>query len=328
MKNALTRRELLAAGGAAALALSGARALATPLSPPASSAVGPATHTNTGITVPKPMATRPIPRSGEKLPCIGLGTWQSFDIKPEDDPSRRAVLEVLFAAGGTVIDSSPMYGRSEATVGRLLTAMGAQQKPFRATKVWTSGKESGVREMTRSLERMTVPQGRPFALMQVHNLQDVATHIPTLKAWKAEGRIRYIGVTHYMQSSFQALERWITKERLDFIQLPYSIAYRHAETRLLDAAKDTGTAVLVNRPFEAGELFRQVRGRPLPGWAKEIGAASWAQVFLKWLLGHPAVICPIPGTSKAKHMRDNAAAGVGPLPDAKLRERIAAEVLA
>ncbi len=322
MKDGLTRRELLAAGGAAALALAGAKALAKPLSPPAA--------------VPKPvpsrpvttkMATRPIPRSGEALPCIGLGTWQSFDILPKHDASRRAVLEALFEAGGSVIDSSPMYGRSEATVGRLLTAMGAKDKPFRASKVWTSGKDAGVRQMARSLTRMTVSEARPFALMQVHNLLDTEVHLPTLKAWKAEGRIRYIGVTHYMSSSFPELERWITKERLDVIQLPYSIAYRHAEKRLLDAAKDTGTAVLVNRPFDAGELFRLVRGRSLPSWAAEIGAASWAQVFLKWLLAHPAVTCPIPGTSKAKHMRDNAAAGVGPLPDAKLRERIAREVL-
>ncbi len=267
------------------------------------------------------MATRPIPKSGEALPVVGLGTWQTFDISKGEEAraQRREVLRLLFDAGGKVIDSSPMYGRSEGVVGDLLAEMGAHDRAFLATKVWTRGREEGIRQMERSLVRFRAER---IDLMQIHNLVDWKTHLKTLREWKAEGRIRYLGITHYTSSALDGLAEIIEREPIDFVQLAYSLNVRAAEERVLPLAADKGVAVLVNRPYEAGSLFRGVRGRDLPGWAAEIDCASWGQVFLKFILSNPAVTCVIPGTSKPKHMADNAGAGRGRLPDAAERQRI------
>jgi aryl-alcohol dehydrogenase-like predicted oxidoreductase len=267
------------------------------------------------------MHTRPIPRSDEPLPVVGIGTWQTFDIsetRPELD-RRKEVLSVLFEAGGRVIDSSPMYGRAEAVVGSLLSEMQAHDKAFLATKVWTAGEAAGVRQMTASAAKL---QG-PIDLMQVHNLVDWRTHLRTLRAWKDEQRIRYIGLTHYTVPALDELAAIVATERIDFLQFPYSIGVRAAEARLLPLAAESGVAVLVNRPFDSGALFRKVRGRPLPEWAAEIDCTSWAQLFLKFILGHPAVTSVIPGTAKPGHIRDNIAAGMGRLPGDAERERLA-----
>jgi len=266
------------------------------------------------------MTTRAIPSSGERIPVIGLGTWQTFDVDGTPAPLRE-VMRSFAAAGGRVIDSSPMYGRAEEVVGALVADLDVQM--FLATKVWTRGRAEGIAELERSMQRMRTDR---LDLVQVHNLLDVETHLPTLREWKAAGRIRYLGITHYQSSAFADMERLLRSEALDFVQLPYSVGVREAEKRLLPAAADTGAAVLVMRPFEEGALFRRVRGRPLPQWAAEIDCTSWAQVFLKWILGHPAVTCPIPATSDPEHLHDNVAAGRGRVPDETLRRRIVAEL--
>jgi aryl-alcohol dehydrogenase-like predicted oxidoreductase len=271
------------------------------------------------------MRTRPIPRSGEQVPVIGMGTWQTFDVGASA-AERAPLVEVLrrfFAAGGRVIDSSPMYGRAEEVCGDLLAELGELDAPFRATKVWITGKQLGLDQMKRSLRRMRAEPPRKMDLLQVHNLLDWRTHLPVLREWKAAGAIRYLGITHYDPGHFDEMERMLRSEALDFIQLPYSVVERGAEQRLLPAAADTGTAVLVMTPFSSGGLFRQVKGKPLPGLAAELECQSWAQLFLKFLLGHPAVTCPIPATSNPEHMADNVRAGFGPLPDEKQREQIA-----
>lgn len=271
------------------------------------------------------MLTRPIPKSGERLPVIGLGTWQTFDVgaaRSERAPLGE-VLRRFFAAGGRLIDSSPMYGRAEEVVGDVLADLGAAAaaRPFRATKVWITGKREGIDQMQRSLRRMRAER---MDLMQVHNLQDWKTHLPVLREWKREGKIRYLGVTHYDHGAFPELERLMKTEELDFVQLPYSAVDRAAEQRLLPTALDTRTAVLVMTPFESGGLFRQMKGKPLPSFAADLECQSWAQLFLKFLLGHPAVTCPLPATSNPEHVADNVRAGFGPLPDDALREKIAA----
>jgi len=271
------------------------------------------------------MQMRPIPRTGELVPVIGLGTWQTFDVgatRDERAPLAR-VLEGFLAAGGRVVDSSPMYGRAEAVTGDLLGELGASPRPFLATKVWTRGRATGIAEMERSMKRMRTGV---MDLMQIHNLLDWETHLPVLREWKERGLVRYIGITHYARSAFAELERLLRTESLDFVQLPYSLGDREAEKRLLPAARDTGTAVLVMRPFEEGALFRRVRGKALPAWASEIGCASWAAFFLKFILGHPAVTCPIPATSDPAHLEDNVAAGEGPVPDEAIRQKMIAHV--
>jgi aryl-alcohol dehydrogenase-like predicted oxidoreductase len=269
------------------------------------------------------MLTRAIPRTGEQLPVIGLGTWQTFDVgsaKSERAPLDE-VLTKLLAAGARVIDSSPMYGRAEEVTGDELAAIAPQAKPFLATKVWTSGKREGQTQIARSMQRMRT---KTLDLLQVHNLLDVHTHLPVLRDLKAAGTIRYLGVTHYQHGAFDQIEKLMKTEKLDFIQIPYSFVDRAVEQRILPAAQDTGTAVLVMTPFESGGLFKQVKGKPLPAWASELDCASWAQFFLKFLLGHPAVNCPIPATSNPAHVADNVGAGLGRLPDAKQRARMAA----
>jgi aryl-alcohol dehydrogenase-like predicted oxidoreductase len=299
----ISRRELLAAGAALALLRRGHAA--------------PAKATK--------MLTRDIPKTREPLPVIGLGTWQTFDVdasEAEKQP-RVELLRRFFAAGGRVIDSSPMYGASEERVGDFLAPLGGTVRPFLATKVWTQGKRAGIDQMTRSLRRMRT---KTMDLMQVHNLLDADTHLATLREWKAAGRIRYLGVTHYLTSTFPEIERRLEQDALDFIQIPYSVVRREAEARLLPAAAAHGVAVLVMRPFEEGALFQRVRGKPVPAWAADIDCTSWAQIFLKWILAHPAVTCPIPATSKPDHLSDNVRAGMGRLPDANLRAKIQAAI--
>lgn len=269
------------------------------------------------------MHTRAIPSSGEPLPVVGVGTWQTFDAGSGDAERAplKETLQVLFAAGGSVIDSSPMYGRSEAVAGDLLAALHAHDRAFVATKVWTRGREEGIAQMRRSMQLL---RDRRIELMQVHNLVDWRTQLDTLRAWKAEGIIRYLGITHYTSSAYDELEAIMRSEKLDFVQLNYSLADRAAERRLLPLAADRGIAILVNQPFGGGGLLRGLADVPLPQWAGEIGCTSWAQVLLKYVLGHAAVTCVIPGTSKPAHMADNCRAGMGALPDDAMRRKMAA----
>ena len=261
------------------------------------------------------MNTRPIPSTREALPVIGCGTWIGFDQRPGTEEYKRlpGVLDALFAAGGTVIDSSPMYGRSEETTGELLAAAGQRDKAFLATKVWTSGREAGLAQMEQSFARLRTQR---IDLMQVHNLVDWRIHLATLRGWKDKGRVRYIGITHYTASAYGEVEAVLKAEKLDFLQINYSLDAREAQQRLLPLAAERGVAVIVNLPFGGGGLLRRLRDKPLPPWAVEIGCTSWAQVLLKFVLSHPAVTCVIPGTSRAEHMADNAAAGSGTFPDA------------
>jgi diketogulonate reductase-like aldo/keto reductase len=266
------------------------------------------------------MAKR-VPSSGEELPAIGIGTWQTFDVRgSEARAGLREVLKSFSEAGGRVVDSSPMYGAAEAVVGELSAELGLREQLFMATKVWTRGREEGVRQMESSFRRMRVER---MDLMQVHNLVDVETHTKTLEDWKAKRRVRYIGITHYTASAYAEVERWLKSGRYDFLQINYSLAERDSERRLLPMAAERKLAVIANRPFAEGALFGRVKGKALPGWAAELGIASWAQYFLKWIVSHPAVTCAIPGTGKPEHIRDNVAAGFGALPDAAVRKRMA-----
>jgi aryl-alcohol dehydrogenase-like predicted oxidoreductase len=263
------------------------------------------------------MRTRPIPRTGEQLPAIGMGTWRTFDVGEGDRAPLREVLRRLFDAGGRVIDSSPMYGRAEQVVGELLPP---SPRPFFATKVWTSGRDAGIRQMRQSIKLLRTDR---IDLMQIHNLVDWRTHLATLRAWKDEGRIRYLGVTHYTPAAHDQLEAVMRAEKLDFVQLNYALDDRAAERRLLPLAAERGIAVIVNQPFGSGALLRRLSGRPLPAWATDIGATSWAQLLLKFVLSHPAVTCVIPGTGKPEHMKDNVQAGFGAVPDRAFWSRVA-----
>jgi diketogulonate reductase-like aldo/keto reductase len=271
------------------------------------------------------MLTRPIPRSGEALPVLGLGTFRAFDTSLTAAPIREALAQVirqLVVAGGSMIDSSPMYGRSEAVVGDLLDGEKLRDKVFIATKVWTRGKREGIAAMENSLRLL---HAESIALMQVHNLVDTDTHLATLRDWKAEGRIRYIGITHYTATAFDALKKTIsTHGDIDFCQFPYSLIERAAEKDLLSFCADKGVATLINRPFGQDELFAKVADRALPDWAREINCTSWAQIALKYLIADSRVTNIIPATSKPHHMLDNLKAVDGPLPDAALRKRMAA----
>jgi diketogulonate reductase-like aldo/keto reductase len=268
-----------------------------------------------------PMLTRTIGSSGEKLPVIGLGTWQTFDVGQsggERTPLAQ-VLSLLVKSGGKVVDSSPMYGRSEEVIGDLANTLQLGGKLFLATKVWTRGRQAGIDSMERSFARFKTER---IDLMQVHNLVDVSTQLTTMREWKAQGRLRYIGVTHYNESAFPELEKVLRSEKVDFVQINYSIAEREAEQRILPLAEERGIAVIINRPFGGGDLFRRVRSKPLPAWAAEFDCNSWAQFLLKWIVAHAAVTCAIPATNNPEHLRDNVGGGVGRLPDAKMRQRM------
>ena len=287
--------------------------------------------TGSGIVNAAPgdkLLMRRIPSSGETIPAIGLGTSGPFEVG-SDEAARaplREVLQGFFAGGGTLIDTSPMYSTAEAVLGDLLSA-DQQAKAFIATKVWTPGsgghgEQKGIEQMQRSSKLL---RHKAIDLMQVHNLVDLDVHLKTLGRWKAEGKVRYVGVTHYTTSSYPDLIAIIEREKLDFVQFNYSVTTREAEKRLLPLCADKGVAVLVNRAFEDGNLFTQVQGRALPAWAAEFGAKSWAQVFLKFVLAHPAVTCVIPATGKIRNLLDNLGAATGALPDAKQRAQIIAE---
>ena len=282
------------------------------------------------VMPPAPAAEAPlkraIPKTGELLHAIGLGTWQTFDVVG-DAAGRAAAREVLarfVKAGGQLVDSSPMYGSSESVVGDLAADLGAETSLFFATKVWTNGREAAMRQMEESMRRMRTltPQPRAMDLMQVHNLTDVNTQLKTLREWKEQGRIRYLGITHYHEGAYTELERLIKSEQLDFAQFNYNVVTTAAEARLLPICAEYKTAVIVNRPFEEGELFRRVKGRELPRWAQEFDCKSWAQFFLKFILSHPAVTCAIPATRNPDYLVDNMGAALGRLPDAAMRRRM------
>lgn len=263
-------------------------------------------------------AARAFPQMQVKLPKIGLGTWQTFDVG-NDSAARATLREVLKLLDGNVVDSSPMYGTSESVAGDLIAGLAMRERLFIATKVWTSGREEGIEQMETSFQRLRV---KVMDLMQVHNLVDVATHTKTLQDWKQKGRVRHIGITHYTASAYGEVERTLKAAPYDFLQINYSLAERDVEAKLLPLAKDKGVNVIINRPFAGSALFRRTKGKPLPPWAAELGIASWAQYFLKWIVSHPAVTCAIPGTARPEHMRDNLAGGQGPMPDAAARRKM------
>jgi diketogulonate reductase-like aldo/keto reductase len=268
------------------------------------------------------MLTRPIPSTGEMMPVIGLGTWRAFDVETDATAGRplREVLRLFLDAGGRIIDSSPMYGRAEAVTGDLLAELAARPRAFLATKVWTTGRERGIEQTQRSAQLL---RADVIDLMQIHNLVDWRTHLATLRRMKEEGRIRYIGITHYTTGALSELARILADEPgIDFVQLGYSLATRAAESQILPVAASRGVAVIANQPLERGDIFRRVRGRALPDWAGEFDCASWAQLFLKYILAEPAVTCVIPATGSPAHMKDDLAAGFGRLPDARQRQQI------
>lgn len=272
------------------------------------------------------MLMRAIPSSGETLPVIGMGTWQTFDVG-NDRAARvplRAVLDEFVVLGGAMVDSSPMYGSAEQVVGDLAAELYLRPKLFIATKVWTTGMREGISQMNDSMRKL---RAAPIDLMQVHNLVDVDTHLDTLDEWKRQKRVRYTGVTHYTKSAHAAVARVLEARPVDFVQINYSVAEREAEKRVFPVARDRGVAVIVNRPFASGALLHRLASKPVPSWAAEIDCDSWAQLLLKFVVSHPDVTCVIPATSDLGHLRDNVRAGEWRIPDAELRERIAREAL-
>ena len=261
------------------------------------------------------MHTRPIPSTGEPLPVIGCGTYMGFDRAPGSAEFAQlpGVLTALFDAGGSVVDSSPMYGKAEAAAGQVLAQLNARPRAFVATKVWTSGRAAGIRQMEDSMRLLRVDT---IDLMQVHNLVDWSVHLATLREWKDNGRVRYIGITHYTSSHYAQVEEVLRREKLDFLQINYSAQEREAEQRLLPLAAERGVAVLANRPFGGGGLLRRLRAKPLPAWAAAIECTTWSQLLLKFALSDPAVTCAIPGSGSPDHMAQNVQAGTGTLPPA------------
>lgn len=266
------------------------------------------------------MSTKAIPATGEALPVIGLGTYIAFDVgnAPGVIAERTEIVNALLDGGGKVIDSSPMYNRAEAVLGEILSQSGRRDDCFLATKVWTDGRAAGEQQMQRSADRMRTGC---IDLMQVHNRRDLDTHWPTIRAAQEAGVIRYSGVTDYRESAAPAMLSIMRSVRPEFIQINYSLGERGAEDEVLPMAADLGVAVLINRPFMAGALFRAVGDRALPPWAREF-ADSWGQFFLKFIVSHPAVTCVIPATSKLRHLLDNVGAGIGQMPDAATRQRM------
>lgn len=270
------------------------------------------------------LLARPIPATGERVPVVGLGTWQVFDVAPgsAEFAAARETLAAFAAGGGTVVDSSPMYGRSESVLGELMAEAGLRERLFVATKVWTRGRREGELQMRDSMASLRVSR---LDLMQVHNLVDTDLHLATLAGWRKEGRVRLLGITHYHAGAHRDLEAALRKHRVDAVQVNYSLAEPEAGARLLGACRDAGAAVIVNRPFAEGALFGRVRGKALPAWVRaELGIDSWAQFFLKWILGAPEVTVAIPGTRNPRHVADNLGAARAPLPDAAQRERMRA----
>jgi diketogulonate reductase-like aldo/keto reductase len=271
--------------------------------------------------------TKPIPSSGERLPVVGLGTWITFNVG--DDAELRdecvAVMKAFFAAGGGLIDSSPMYGSSQPVIGYGLSKLGIPSRLFSADKVWIASRSRGADQIEQSRKYWGI---RRFDLLQVHNLLSWEDHLPALLAMKAEGRLRYVGITTSEGRRHDEVERIMARHPIDFVQLTYNVVDREAEERILPMAQDRGIAVIANRPFRQGALIRSVGRHPLPSWAGEIGAASWAQCILKFIVSHPAVTCTIPATTRVAHVKENLAAAAGSLPDATMRRRMATYVAA
>jgi len=267
------------------------------------------------------MLQRSIPSSGEMLPVIGIGTWKCFDTSNTGSyPALTSVLQTMHANEGRMIDTSPMYGMAEKVIGDLTEGMKEGEDFFYATKVWTTGRLEGIAQMESSFQKL---KRKSIALMQIHNLTDWKTHLPVLRDWKAEGKIKYIGITHYTDAMHEVLEKVFRDEKeIDFVQFNYSVDARHAEKRLLPAAADCGVATIINRPFGEGKLFQKINGKPLPDWATEAGISGWSSFFLQFILSHPAVTCVIPATSDASHAQDNFSAG-NHLPDENTRLRMA-----
>ncbi|WP_445178832.1 aldo/keto reductase [Pseudomonas sp. McL0111] len=302
------RRLLTLAAGASAL-FTFNRALAIATSP--------------GISGGQTMQTRAIPSSAEALPLVGLGTYRGFDVAPGEPAYKQLsdVLDELFKKGGKVVDSSPMYGRAEESLGELLSIHEPRSPAFLATKVWTRGREEGIAQMEQSFRLLRTDC---IDLMQIHNLLDWQTHLPTLREWKAQGRIRYIGITHYTPSAYDEVEAVLKAEQLDFLQINYALDDRGVEKRILPLCRERGVAVICNRPFGGGGLLARLKGKPLPGWVSDVQVNSWPQLALKFLLAHSAVTCVIPGTGNPRYMADNAGAGFGPmLTDAQRQQLIA-----
>ncbi|WP_223502973.1 aldo/keto reductase [Pseudomonas sp. BF-R-24] len=269
----------------------------------------------------KTMQTRAIPSSNESLPIVGLGTYRGFDVEPSAYKDLPAVLDALFEKGGKLIDSSPMYGRAEQTTGDLLSIHEPRSPAFLATKVWTRGREEGIAQMEQSFALLQTDR---IDLMQIHNLLDWRTHLPTLRHWKEAGRIRYIGITHYTASAYEEVEAVLKAEPVDFLQINYALDDRGVEKRLLPLCRERGVAVICNRPFGGGGLLAKLKDKPLPGWAAQVGVKSWPQLALKYLLSHSAVTCVIPGTGNPRYMAENVRAGFGPmLTDAQRQQLIA-----
>ena len=265
---------------------------------------------------------RSVPSTSEKLPVIGLGSAVTFDVRP-GSPQLKPLGEVLalfVKHGGKVIDSSPMYGNAESVIGDLAGKSHLRNSLFIATKVWTKGQQEGIAQMERSLERF---QTRTIDLMQVHNLADVETQMRSLREWKAKGRIRYTGITYSEDRGFSEVERNMRVQKPDFVQINYSLVDRGAAQRILPLAQELRMAVIINRPFGGGGVLQSLANKPVPAWTAEFDCHSWAQFLLKWIVAHPAVACVIPATNNPQHLEDNMAAGVGRLPDAKTRERMA-----
>jgi len=273
---------------------------------------------------PAPRA-RAIPSSGELLPVVGLGTWQTFDVggSSAERTPLEATLGLFARRGGRLVDSSPMYGRSESVVGEIAAKRGLAPTLFFATKVWTTGRRAGIAQIEASQRALGTPR---LDLEQVHNLVDVATHLPTLRAWKDAGKIRYVGVSHYDASAYGEVESVLRREKLDFLQINYSVAEPDSGRRLIPLAAERGVAVIANRPFGGGGLLRKASGRPLPECAEALGCGSWAPLLLKWILADEAVTCAIPGTGRPEHLAENLGAGLGRLPDAAERRAIARAV--
>ncbi|KNE26942.1 aldo/keto reductase [Achromobacter spanius] len=277
------------------------------------------------LSAKQAMLKRSIPSTKEQIPVIGLGTADTFNTSPDDAAAMQPLAQVLdtFAkAGGTLIDTAPSYGQAEAVVGALLARQGDEgSRYFLATKIGARGHDAAMEQIRVSQKYL----GRDkLDLIQIHNLIDTRNQLGLLRNLKQQGVIRYVGITHYLDHAHDELTELVEREKPDFLQINLSVGARNAEKRLLPACQANGVAVLINRPFQDGALFRQVRGRALPGLAADIGCTSWAQIFLKFIIGHPAVTAVIPATSKPKNMADNALAGFGPQPDAAMRDRIAA----
>ena len=331
------RTDVRGEDGALGLPVGGAQARCAPgMSPPVAGRrrwLGAAAAAGVALCLPGRAAhalanapiLRAIPSTGETLPVIGLGSWVTFNVG-NDSAARAgctAVIREFLAAGGTLIDSSPMYGSSQEVIGAALTSLGATARVFAADKVWTSSGANGRAQIEESRRRWGVSR---FALLQVHNLLGWQEHLPTLFAMKAAGLVRYVGITTSEGRRHREFVDIMSRHRLDFVQASYNLVDREVEERILPLARDRGIAFIANRPFQEGVLLKRLAGRPLPAWAAEIGCASWAEVALKFIVSHPAVTCAIPATSRPDHLRENMRALTGALTDAALRQRMIAAV--